>query len=163
MYIILIPGHNFQHVEWRLIHISTKQFMDTSRWIVPEIVLCCAVPCSVASVTSDSLLPHGLQPGRRLCPWNFPDKNTGVGCHALLQGIFPTQESNPGFLHCRWVLYHLYHQGSPWILEPMNTLSLPPGIFPTQELNRDLLHCRRILYQLSYQGSLIWGESGFIP
>ena len=44
-------------------------------------------------------------------------KNTGVGCHALLQGIFPTQESNPGHLHCRWILYQLSHQGSPRILE----------------------------------------------
>ena len=44
-------------------------------------------------------------------------KNTGVGCHALLQGIFPTQGSNPGLPHCRWILYHLSHQGSPRILE----------------------------------------------
>ena len=42
-----------------------------------------------------------------------PGTNTGVGCHALLQGIFPTQGWNPGLLHCRWVLYHLSHQGSP--------------------------------------------------
>ena len=42
-----------------------------------------------------------------------PGKNTGVGCHALLQGIFPTQESNPGLPHCRQILYHLSHQGSP--------------------------------------------------
>ena len=40
-------------------------------------------------------------------------KNTGVGCHALLQGIFPTQELNLGLLHCRWILYCLSHQGSP--------------------------------------------------
>ena len=40
---------------------------------------------------SDSLQPHGLQPTRLLCPWNFPGKNTGVGCHFLLQGIFPTR------------------------------------------------------------------------
>ena len=46
-----------------------------------------------------------------------PGKNTGVGCHALLQGIFPTQELNPGLPHCRWILYHLSHQGSPRILE----------------------------------------------
>ena len=39
-----------------------------------------------------------------------PGKITGVGCHALLQGIFPTQESNPGLLHYRWILYHLSHQ-----------------------------------------------------
>ena len=37
---------------------------------------------------------------------------TGVGCHALLQGIFPTQGSNSGLPHCRWILYHLSHQGS---------------------------------------------------
>ena len=42
-----------------------------------------------------------------------PGKNTGVGCHALFQGIFPTQGSNPGLLHCRWILYCLSHQGSP--------------------------------------------------
>ena len=35
-----------------------------------------------------------------------------VGCHALLQGIFPTQGSNPGLSHCRWILYYLSHQGS---------------------------------------------------
>ena len=45
-----------------------------------------------------------------------PVKNTEVGFHALLQGIFPTQGSNPGLLHCRWILYHLSHQGSPRIL-----------------------------------------------
>ena len=38
--------------------------------------------------------PHGLQFIRLLCPWNFPGKNTGVGCHCLLQGIFLTQGSN---------------------------------------------------------------------
>ena len=46
-----------------------------------------------------------LQPARLLCPWGFPGKNTTVGCHALLQGIFPSQGSNPGLLHCRQVLY----------------------------------------------------------
>ena len=42
-----------------------------------------------------------------LCPWDSPGKNTGVGCHFLLQGIFPTQDLNPSFLHCRWILYPL--------------------------------------------------------
>ena len=46
---------------------------------------------------------------RLLCAWNSPGKNTGVGCHSLLQGIFPTQGSNLGFLHCRHILYHLSH------------------------------------------------------
>ena len=55
------------------------------------------------------LWPHGLQPTRFLCPWNSPGKNTGVGCHALLHGIFPTQGSNPGLPRCRWILYHPRH------------------------------------------------------
>ena len=48
-----------------------------------------------------------------LRPWDFPRKSTEVGCHLLLQGIFPTQGSNPGLLHCRQTLYCLSHQGSP--------------------------------------------------
>ena len=59
------------------------------------------------SVIPDSLRPHGLQPTRLLCPWDFPGKDTGVGCHFLLQGIFPTQGSNLGLLHCRQILYQL--------------------------------------------------------
>ena len=59
--------------------------------------------CSIASVISDSLQPYGL--------WSLktplsPGKNTGVGCHALLQGIFPNQGSNLHLLHCRWILCH---------------------------------------------------------
>ena len=46
-----------------------------------------------------------------LCPQDFPGKNTGVGCHSLLQGIFLTQRSNLGLLHCRKILCHLSHQG----------------------------------------------------
>ena len=68
------------------------------------------------SVVSNSLWPHGLQPTRLLRPWDSPGKNTGVGCHFLLQGIFPTQGSNPGLPHCRQMLYHLSHQGSHLLL-----------------------------------------------
>ena len=50
-------------------------------------------------VVTDSLWPPGLQPAKLLCPWDFPGKNTGVGCHFLLQGIFPTQGLNPRLLH----------------------------------------------------------------
>ena len=52
---------------------------------------------------SDSLQPHGLWPTRLLCPWDFPGKNTGVGSHFLLQGIFSTQGSNLHLQHLlRW-------------------------------------------------------------
>ena len=56
---------------------------------------------------SDSLPPHGLQPTRLLSPWDFPGKSAGVGCHCLLQGLFPTQGSNRGLPHCRQTLYRL--------------------------------------------------------
>ena len=46
-------------------------------------------------------------------PWNSPGQNTGVGGLSLLQGIFPTQGSNPGLPHCTWILYELSHQGTP--------------------------------------------------
>ena len=65
------------------------------------------------SVMSDSLQRHGLQPTRLLWSWDSPGKNTGEACHALLQGIFPTQGLNPGLLHYKWILYRLSHQGSP--------------------------------------------------
>ena len=61
------------------------------------------------SVVIDSLWPHGLY-----SPWNSPGQNIGVGSHSLLQGIVPTQGSNPGLLHCRQILYQLSHQGTPW-------------------------------------------------
>ena len=64
------------------------------------------------SVVSDSLWPHGLYN-----PWNSPNQDTGVGSLSLLQGIFPTQGSNPGLPHYRWILYQLSHKGSPRILE----------------------------------------------
>ena len=69
--------------------------------------------CVSHSVLSDSLGPRGLWPTRLLCPWDSPGKNTGVGGHSLLQGIFPTQGLNPDLLRCRQTLYCLSHQGSP--------------------------------------------------
>ena len=80
-------------------------------------------------VVSNALQPHGLQPTRLLCPWNSPGKNTGVGCHSLLQGIFLTQGSNLGFLHCKQILYCLNHQGSPllrWDPPKMGLFQLVP-------------------------------------
>ena len=61
---------------------------------------------------SNSLWPR-LYPTRLPSPWNSPGKNTGVGSHSLLQRIFPTQGLNPVLPHCRQILQHLSHQGSP--------------------------------------------------
>ena len=82
-----------------------------------------------------------------------PTKSTGVGCHALLQGTVPTQGLNPGSPHCRWVLYHLSHQGSPrileWVVCPFSRGSSPPrnqtrvsciaGGFSTSQAAREAL------------------------
>ena len=58
-------------------------------------------------------MSHSLWPPGQYSPWNSPRKNTGVGSHSLLQGIFPTEGLIPGLLHCRQILYQLSHQGSP--------------------------------------------------
>ena len=63
------------------------------------------------SDVSDSLRPHRLQPARTLCPWDSPGKNSGVGCHGLLQ-IFPAQGWNQGLLCCRQILYCLSYRKS---------------------------------------------------
>ena len=52
-------------------------------------------------------------PARVLCPWDYPGRNTRVGCHFLLQGIFPTQELNLCLLPCRQMIYQLSYKGSP--------------------------------------------------
>ena len=87
--------------------------------------------CVSCSVVSDSLWFHGLQPARLLCRWDSPGKNTGVGSHALLQGIFPIQGSNLGLPHCRRILYCLSHKGSIinnillYTIQGIKNLSLP--------------------------------------
>ena len=107
--------------------------------------------CLVAQSCPTPCDPMDCSPPGSSVHEDSPGKNTGVGCQALLQGIFPTQGSNPGLLHCRWILYWS-HRGSPRILERV-AYPFSRGIFPTQESNKGLLHCRHILYQLSYQGS----------
>ena len=87
----------------------------------------CVCVCLVASVESDSLPPYGLLATRPLCPWDSPGENTRVGCHALLQGIFPTQGLNPcllPFLHCRWDSLPLSNPGSPKISIILDNLNL---------------------------------------
>ena len=65
------------------------------------------------SVVSNSLDPMDCSLPGSSVHGDSPGKNIRVSYHALLQGIFPTQGSNSGLPHCRWILYHLSHQGSP--------------------------------------------------
>ena len=77
------------------------------------------------SVMSNSLWPHRLY-----SPWNSPGQNTGVSSLFLLQGIFPTQGSNPCLSHCRGILYQLSHKESPrilkWVAYPFSSGSSQP-------------------------------------
>ena len=92
--------------------------------------LSCTHACSVASGMSDCVQPYGLLlPTRLLCPWDSPGKNTGVGCHALLQGIFPTQGLNLHLLHCRRILYH-------WATREAQIPSSDASKFPISQKNR---------------------------
>ena len=85
-------------------------------------------------------------------PWNSTGQNTGVGSLSLLQGIFPTQGSNPGLPHCRWILYQLSHKGSPRILEWVASLFSRGSSWPRNQTGISYI-AGKILYQLSYQGS----------
>ena len=73
--------------------------------------MCCAVLCLVAQSCLTFCDPMDCSPPGSSVHGDSPGKNTGVGFHALLQGIFPTLGSNPGLLHCRWILYRLSHHG----------------------------------------------------
>ena len=85
------------------------------------------------SVMCDSLQLHGLY-----SPWNSPGQNTRMGSLSLLQGMFPTQGSNPGLLYCRQILYQLSHKGSPRILE---WVAYPFSSGSSQPRNRTGVSC----------------------
>ena len=95
---------------------------------------------------SDSLLPHGRYPTMLLCPWDFPGKNTRMGCHFLLQGIFPTQGSNPDVLHYRHIPYLLNYQEGPWRVDPNTTETIfqELGKSSNQETGNTYLSSRRV-------------------
>ena len=122
--------------------------LQSSCWeemtLEPSAVLCLATQsCPTLCDPKDCILPgssvHGDSPGQ----------NTRVGFHALLQGIFPTQGSNPGLPHCRQILLSSKPPGKP-MNAGVGSLSLLQEIFLTQESNPGLLHCKWILYQLNW-------------
>ena len=73
----------------------------------------CAMLCLVAQLCPTLCNPMDCSTPGSSVHADSPGKNTGVGCHALLQEIFPTHGSSPGLLYCRQILYQLSHQGSP--------------------------------------------------
>ena len=96
-------GPHFVVKQTKIFHIHPRSYWFS--WTGMKLVIICILksgPVCAVSVVSDSLWLHELQPARLLCPWDSPGKNTGVGCHFLLQRIFPTQGRNLhllNFLH----------------------------------------------------------------
>ena len=95
-----------------------KDTLLMSLYVSATHVYVCITMVCVCSVMSDSLQPHGLQPNKLLCPWNFLGNNTGVGSHFLLQGLFLTQGL---YMHLLYILHWqadslpLSYLGSPCI------------------------------------------------
>ena len=114
---------------------------------------CVLSSTSIQQVKSESagcsviFRPHGPQPTRPLCPWDSPGKNTGVGSHVLLQGIFPTRALNPGPLHC--ILYRLSHQGSL----TFDLVDLQKPQFPVVQSNVSLGMC---VFYITFQKHLFF-------
>ena len=87
---------------------STSYYISVKYNFMLHYVLCLVTQsCRILCDPMDCSLPGSSVYG------DSPGKNTGVHCHALLQGIIPTQGSNPCLPHYKWILYHLSHQGSP--------------------------------------------------
>ena len=78
------------------LNVSYNTYWNIKIYVLPFWTSCAV--CSSSSVMSDSLWPHGQEAARLLCLWDSPGKNTGLNCHALLQGIFLLQGSNLHFL-----------------------------------------------------------------
>ena len=79
--------------------------------------------CLAAQLCLTFCDPVGCSPPGSSAHGDSPGKNTGVGCHFLLQGIFPTQGSNPDLPHCRRILYRLSHPGSPYSIQLVHILN----------------------------------------
>ena len=120
------------------------------------VYICLSYMCVLSClVMSNSLRPHELYPIRLLCPWGFPGKNTGVGCHFLLQGIFSTQELNL-HLHCKWILYHwATREASYEYIPAFMSMLLSEYLNEHKKLEDSIQHlCRALVLQRS-----LWEEN----
>ena len=104
---------------WYILKIFTFPWVRDSAIFRRYILWLCFVCTKSVLVTHVCLTlsnpTHSHPSGWLLYLWNSPGKNTGVGCHSLLQGIFPTQEWKLGLLHCKQIFYLLSHQESPGV------------------------------------------------
>ena len=99
--------------------------------------------CWISMLSCSALWSHGLKPTRFSCPWDSPGKNTGIDCHFLLPGVFPTQGWNPRLLWllpCRQILYH-WATGEAQILLP-SCILVTPRSFPGGSVMKNRLQGR---------------------
>ena len=135
----LNPGLSYyRQILYQLSHKGSPRILE---WVAYPFSADPGIEPGSPELQVDSLLAELPEKPRTTILSHKKPRNTGVGSLSLLHGIFPTQESNRGLLHCRWILYQLSYQGS-W-----NGLQFPPPWdLPTQGSNLCLLHCGQILY-----------------
>ena len=108
-----------KHVAWCCFG-SKLLFCEGGTCVCAQSLQSCLTLCNPMDISPSGSSDHGDSPG----------KNTRVDCHALLQGIFPTQGLNPSLPHGRQILYHLNHQGSlrrvEWVAYPFSRGSSRP-------------------------------------
>ena len=134
------------HVKWYSTFFKSDQnlFENNVSCLVAQ---SCPTFCNLMDCSPWDSFVHGDSPG----------KNTGVGCHTLFQGIFPTQESNPDLLHCRQSFYQLSYQGSPMIM-------LSPTQIPLLSTHRSYTHTHTHTLTLQIEMLLycLWNKSKFL-
>ena len=110
---------------------------------------CPAAAAAAKSLQScpDSVRPHRLAAQQAPLSMGFSGKNTGVGCHFLLQGIFPTQESNPGLPHCRQTQADALNSEPPGSLVKVHKalIRLARGLMSMSKLSQSLFHFNKTL------------------
>ena len=112
------------HLRVKYLQIYSHNYVNSYYWINQNIFTCgifAKKSCHVTFKVKVTQLDTTLCDPTDYSPWNFPGRNTGVGSWSLPQGIFPNQGENPGFPHCRWILYQLCHQGSPVTFKDCHT------------------------------------------
>ena len=130
--------------------VSLTESQRKAIYIIKQIVA--PILCLVAQSCPIFCDPMDCSPPGSFVQGDSPGKNPGVGCHAFLQGIFPTQGLKLGLALCRQIFYHLSHQGNPGTLELVGYYF--SRVF-SEARNRTGVSCIAggFFYQLSYQGS----------
>ena len=119
-----------------------------------------ACVCSVTQLCLVLCDPHGPLPSKLLCLWDFPRRNTGVGCHFLLQGILPTQGSNPHLLHCQADSLPLNHLRSPDSTYSQTSIDIGSHARSHKYKTADsLVTNKKVLLLVSY---VSWTSNGYL-